>query len=68
MGVPASEVGYTPVMPRREDHEVNKRTCGGTGIKINDLFIIMKARIICCIDVRTNRNEIYPLEFIYRSN
>jgi hypothetical protein len=24
MGVPASEVGYTPAMPRREDHEVHK--------------------------------------------
>ena len=24
MGVPTSEVGYTPVMPRREDHEVHK--------------------------------------------
>ena len=31
MGVPTSEVGYTPAMPRREDHEVHKRTCGGTG-------------------------------------
>jgi len=25
MGVPTSEVGYTPAMPRREDHEVHKR-------------------------------------------
>jgi len=24
MGVPTAEVGYTPVMPRREDHEVHK--------------------------------------------
>ena len=23
MGVPTSEVGYTPNMPRREDHEVH---------------------------------------------
>ena len=29
MGVPTSEVGYNPAMPRREDHEVHKRTCGG---------------------------------------
>ena len=29
MGVPTSEVGYTPAMPRREDHEVHKRTYGG---------------------------------------
>jgi hypothetical protein len=31
MGVPTSEVGYNPAMPRREDHEVYKRICGGTG-------------------------------------
>jgi hypothetical protein len=24
MGVPTSEVGYTPAMPRREDYEVHK--------------------------------------------
>jgi len=24
MDVPTSEVGYTPAMPRREDHEVHK--------------------------------------------
>jgi hypothetical protein len=24
MGVPTSEVGYTPAMPRREDHELHK--------------------------------------------
>jgi hypothetical protein len=24
MGIPTSEVGYTPAMPRREDHEVDK--------------------------------------------
>ena len=24
MGVPTSEVGYTPALPRREDHEVRK--------------------------------------------
>jgi hypothetical protein len=34
MGVPTSEVGYTSAMPRREDHEVHKRTCGGIGKKI----------------------------------
>jgi hypothetical protein len=33
MGVPASEVGYTSAMPRREEHEVHKRTCGGIGKK-----------------------------------
>ena len=34
MGVPTSEVGYAPAMPRREDHEVHKRhvvALGGGG-------------------------------------
>jgi len=26
MGISTSEVGYTPAMPRREDHEVHKDT------------------------------------------
>ena len=33
MGVPTSEVGYTSAIPRTEDHEVHKRTCGGIGPK-----------------------------------
>ena len=28
MGVPTSEVGYTPAMPRREDHGVHKEHVG----------------------------------------
>ena len=39
MGVPTSEVGYTPPMPRREDHEVHKghvvALWGGTSTKLN---------------------------------
>ena len=38
MGVPTSEAGYTSAMPRREDHEVHKRTCGGNGKK-NYIYI-----------------------------
>jgi len=33
IGAPTSEVGYTLAMPMREDHEVHKRTCGGSGKK-----------------------------------
>jgi len=33
MGVPTSEVGYTSAMPRREDHEVHKRTRDDIGKK-----------------------------------
>jgi len=40
MGVPTSEVGYTPAMPRREDHEVHKRACGGIGPKKNIILLI----------------------------
>jgi len=28
MGIPASKVGYTSAMPRREDHEVHKDMWG----------------------------------------
>ena len=31
MGVPTSEVRYTPAMPRREDHEVHKGHVGALG-------------------------------------
>ena len=31
MGVPTSEVDYTPAMPRREDHEVHKGHVVGWG-------------------------------------
>ena len=44
MGVPTSEVGYTPAMPRREDHEVHKGHVvalgGGEEKKIQDLYHI----------------------------
>jgi hypothetical protein len=42
MGVPTSEVGYTPAMPRREDHEVHKRTCGGIGEKKKYYTVVEK--------------------------
>ena len=35
MGVPTSEVGYTPAMPRREDHEVHKGHVVAFGEKKN---------------------------------
>jgi hypothetical protein len=38
MGFPTSEVGCTLAVPRREDHEVHKRTCGGIGGKKNNSF------------------------------
>ena len=39
MGVPTSEVGYTPAMPKREDHEVRKGHWGGEeGIRSQKLY------------------------------
>jgi len=35
MGVPTSEVGYTPAMPRKEDHEVHKGHVVALDQKIN---------------------------------
>jgi len=44
MGVPASEVGYTSAMPRREDHEVHKDMWGiwggGKGNSCPDILFI----------------------------
>jgi len=34
MGVPTSKIGYTPAMPRREDHEVHKDMWGIGGKKV----------------------------------
>jgi hypothetical protein len=34
MGVPTSEVSYTPAMHRREDHEVHKGHVVALGVKI----------------------------------
>jgi len=45
MGVPTAEVGYTPAMPRREDHEVAMDTKKNTTnnlklIKAHEDFIL----------------------------
>jgi len=42
MGVPTPEVGYTPAMPRREDHEVHKDMWWGHWIKKNIFFFNVK--------------------------
>jgi len=44
MGVPTSEVGYTSVIPRREDHEVHKDMWGHwrkTKISVASFWIII---------------------------
>ena len=41
MGVPTSEVGYTPAMPRREDHEVHKGHVVALDQKNTYLFIYL---------------------------
>jgi hypothetical protein len=50
MGVPTSEVGYTSAMPRREVHEVHKRTCGGMGEKKRVMFKVSPAGLQTFID------------------
>jgi len=39
MDVPTSEFGYTPAMPRREDHEVHKDTWWGHWTKQNISYL-----------------------------
>ena len=43
MGVPTSEVGYTPAMPRREDHEVHKGHVVAFG---GGSFVIVARKIV----------------------
>jgi hypothetical protein len=38
MGVPTSEVGYTPAMHRREDHEVHNGHVVALGEKKNHVY------------------------------
>ena len=38
MGVPTSEVGYTPAMRRREDHEIHKGHVVALGGKKKNLY------------------------------
>ena len=48
MGVPTSEVGYTPPMPRREDHEVHKEhvvALGGGDIRTQYLVTLSISEI-----------------------
>jgi len=45
MGVPASEVGYTPAMPRREDHEVHK----GHVVALEKIYIVIYFVCLRCI-------------------
>ena len=39
MGVPTSEVGYTPALPRREDQEVHKDMWGALGERKKKCFL-----------------------------
>jgi len=53
MGVPSSEVGYTPAMPRVEDHEVHKDMWCGIGPKkiktLNYNFISLARNNKCSV-------------------
>ena len=46
MGVPASEVGYTSALPRREDHEVHKRHVVALEKKIYIFFLQQCGRVL----------------------
>ena len=43
MGVPTSEVGYTPAMPRREDQEIHKGHVVALGGGGNLILYALKA-------------------------
>jgi len=52
MGVPTSEVGYTSVMPRREDHEVRQGHVGALDKKKKNLDLLGDG----CVEVVTVSN------------
>jgi len=57
MGVPTSEVGYTPAMPRREDHEVHKDMLWHWTKKIFPYRLKLKKYInLLIITFRKNKN------------
>ena len=64
MGVPTSEVGYTPAMSRREDHEVRKRHVVALGKKksvqlLSEMFRILRiTRRDININLRTSSCEV----------
>ena len=52
MGVPTSEVGYTPAMPRREDHEVHKGHVVALGRKKKNIMSLSTAAVAGAIGLR----------------
>ena len=68
MGVPISEVGYIPAMPRREDHEVHKglfiylfiyvfMLLLSRGYKINTLAFIILTTMLPTFEILEETNE-----------
>jgi hypothetical protein len=47
MGDPTSEVGYTPAMPRREDHEVYKGHVVAFGGRKKKCYMLLHHLSIC---------------------
>ena len=60
MGVPTPEVGYTPAMPRREDHEVHKKICGGIAGGGGD-FLSTQCIYVFGMDLRT-KSDYFPIQ------
>ena len=52
MGVPTSEVGYTPAMPRRENHEVHKGHVVALGGGGGNMYIYIYSLIFSRISWR----------------
>jgi len=58
MGVPTSEVGYTPAIPRREDHEVHKGHVVALGGK-KIFFGKSVEKISCLIKIWQEKRTLY---------
>jgi len=66
MGVPTSEVGYTPAMPRREDNEVHKGhvvALGKKNILYSNILSLRSALSVGKINsFRISKQEVYGLD------
>ena len=57
MGVPTSEVGYTPAMPRRQDHEVHKEHV--VALEKKKIITYIGVYVACLLLVETYHIVVY---------
>jgi hypothetical protein len=59
MGVPTSEVGYTPAVSRREDHEIHKGHV--VAMEKKKQFYALPTLYLCVLYLSENKQRFVPL-------